>query len=118
MSCPSCNGGFEPWIRSFGVGYLLCVSPAVLCGMAAVAQSNQVVFRVVARAAPEPLVVNFQMRPRAADLASPAVTLQNGAMQFCILRRIHPDWSHLRETTHDGLITSAINAPAARDLGT
>jgi hypothetical protein len=50
--------------------------------MAVVAQSDQVFFRVVARAAPELLVVNFQVRPFATDLASPAITLQNGPMQF------------------------------------
>ena len=50
--------------------------------MAAVAQSDQVFFRVAARVAAELLVVNFQVRFFAADLASPAITLQDGPMQF------------------------------------
>jgi hypothetical protein len=54
----------------------------MLCRMTVVAQSNQVLFRVGARVASELLVVNFQMRPRAADLAAPGVTLQDGPMQF------------------------------------
>ena len=71
--------------------------------MAVVAQSDQVFFRVAARVAAELLVVNFQVRPFAADLASPAVTLQDGPMQVGVLRAIDPDWFGLRETSHDGL---------------
>jgi hypothetical protein len=36
--------------------------------------------------APELLVMNFQMRPRAAALATPAVPLQDGPMEFGVLR--------------------------------
>lgn len=43
--------------------------------MAVVAQSDQVFFCVASRATPEPVVVNFQLRPRAADLAPPAVLI-------------------------------------------
>jgi hypothetical protein len=50
--------------------------------MTIVAKGDQVLFRVVARVAPELLVVHFKIRSCAADLASPAVTLQNGPMQF------------------------------------
>jgi hypothetical protein len=48
--------------------------------MAGVAQSDQVFFRVAARVAAELLVVNFQMGLCAADLASPAVAVQNSPM--------------------------------------
>jgi hypothetical protein len=51
-------------------------------GMAVVAQGDQVLFRVVTRVAPELLVVNFEICHGAADLASPAVALQDGPMQF------------------------------------
>ncbi len=61
--------------------------------MAAAAQSDQVLFRVVARAAPELLMLNFQMRPRAAVLTSPAVPLQDGPMPFAtILSVILQPW--------------------------
>jgi hypothetical protein len=64
--------------------------------MAVVTQSDQVLFRVLARVAPELLVVNFQVRPFAADLASPAITLQDRPMEFGIPRAIYPDGSDLR----------------------
>jgi hypothetical protein len=50
--------------------------------MALVAQRDQVSFRVLAGVAAELLVVNFQLRPGAADLASPAVAPQDGTLQF------------------------------------
>ena len=77
--------------------------------MTTVAPSDEVLFCVASRAAPELLVVNVQMRPCAANLASPAVTLQDSPMQFCVLHAIQPDWSGLRETGHDGLVSSVIN---------
>jgi hypothetical protein len=50
--------------------------------MTVVAKSDQVLFRVVSRVAAKLLVVNFQMRRCPADLASPAVPLQDAPMQF------------------------------------
>jgi hypothetical protein len=50
--------------------------------MTIVAKGDQVLFCVLARPTSELLVMNFQMRPRAADLAPPAVPLQDGSMQF------------------------------------
>jgi len=44
--------------------------------MATVTQGHQVFFCILARVAAELLVVHFQMRDRAAGLASPAVTSQ------------------------------------------
>lgn len=56
-------------LRADGLGS----SSTVFRRMAPVAQRDQVFFRVLARVAAELLVVNFQVRPGAADLAAPAV---------------------------------------------
>jgi hypothetical protein len=56
--------------------------------MAFVAQHDQVLFGVVAEVAAELLVMNFEMRPCTADLAAPAVTLQDDPVQFGVLRTI------------------------------
>jgi hypothetical protein len=53
------------------------VLSAVHSGVACGAESNQILFRIVARVATEFFVVNFQVRHRAACLASPAITAQN-----------------------------------------
>jgi hypothetical protein len=60
----------------------------MLCRMAFVAQHDQVLFGVVAEVAAELLVMNFEMRPCTADLAAPAVTLQDDPVQFGVLRTI------------------------------
>jgi hypothetical protein len=65
------------------------------------AESDQVVFRVVTGVAAELLVMNFEVCSRAAALASPAVTLQDCIVQFRVLRAIQPDRSGLSEAVHD-----------------
>jgi hypothetical protein len=58
--------------------------------MASSAEGDQVRFGVITRMAAKFLVVNLQIRSRAARLAAPAVTAQNSLPELMVLFGIKP----------------------------
>ena len=53
--------------------------------MAVMAECDEVLFAVLAGVCAKPLMMYFETRHSPAELASPAVTLQDETMQVCIL---------------------------------
>jgi hypothetical protein len=60
------------------------------CGVASIAQYDQVFLRVIARVTSKVLMVNLKVGHRAAELASPTVATQHLEAETVVLVRLEP----------------------------